>query len=61
LIHCFFIIADSYIVLASDLLLLPALALLALHHDQQELVVRRHQDLVFGGFEPHELELVVRI
>lgn len=35
--------------------------LLALHHDQNELVIRRHQDLVLGGLQPHELEFIVGV
>ena len=47
--------------MASDFLLLLALALLALHHDEDELIVGRHQNLVLGGLEPDELQLVVGI
>lgn len=47
--------------MASGLLVLLALALLALHHDQDELIIRCNQDLVLGGLQPDELQLVVRI
>jgi hypothetical protein len=45
----------------SHFFFLLALAFLALHHDQNELVIWSYQNLVIGGLQPHELQVVVGV
>jgi len=45
----------------SVLLIHFLLAFLALHHHQDKLVVGGYQNLVLGRFQPHKLEVVLRV